>query len=113
VGPKRLTPGLPGTGERDMKQGNQEISAMVATMREMNAKSTLNSSEILLGKIIVHTLMTVSHPDMLSEGELVDMNTFVNKIGLTPDDLIRMAARIMAERLVQKMEDHGMLPYQQ
>jgi hypothetical protein len=96
-----------------MKQGNQEISAMVATMREMNAKSTLNSSEILLGKIIVHTLMTVSHPDMLSEGELVDMNTFVNKIGLTPDDLIRMAARIMAERLVQKMEDHGMLPYQQ
>jgi hypothetical protein len=96
-----------------MKQGNQEISAMVATMREMNAKSTLNSSEILLGKIIVHTLMTVSHPDMLSEGELVDMNTFVNKIGLTPDDLIRMAARIMAESLVQKMEDHGMLPYQQ
>lgn len=113
MGPKRLTPGLPRAGEHDMKQGNQEISAMVATMREMNAQSTLNSSEILLGKIIVHTMMSVSQPDMLSEDELIDMHTFVNKIGLTPDDLIRMAAKIMAENLVRKMEDHGMLPYQQ
>ena len=93
--------------ENDMKNEDSEVSAMLATMRELCQQPALNSSEKLLGRIIVRTMMMVSEPNMLTKDELDMMGVFTEKIGLTPNDLVRMAASIMADNLIRKIEDVG------
>jgi len=90
-----------------MKREDSEVSAMLATMRELCQQPTLNSSEKLLGRIIVRTMMSVSEPNMLTKDELDTMSVFTERIGLTPEDLMRMAASIMADNLIRKIQDIG------
>ena len=90
-----------------MKSEDSEVSAMLATMRELCQQPALNSSEKLLGRIIVRTMMTVSEPNMLTKDELDTMSVFTERIGLTPEDLMRMAASIMADNLIRKIKEIG------
>jgi endonuclease III len=90
-----------------MKKEESEISAIVATMREMVAMPSLNSSEKLLGRILVRTVMSTSTPDCYSEEELEVLKDFAEKIEMEPEDIIRMAVSIMAEGLAKKLNDAG------
>jgi len=90
-----------------MKHEENEISALVAAAMELTSKEVLNSSEKLLGRIIVRTVMTIAQPDMLSDEELGTVHELTVKIDLTQQDLIRMAASIMADSLVKKIKDSG------
>jgi len=90
-----------------MKHEDSEVSAMIATARDLIKLQNLNSSEKLLGRIIVRTVMSLAQPEMLSEEELNDLRNLAEKVDLSEDDIIRMVASIMAERLVQKIKDIG------
>jgi len=90
-----------------MKKEDSEVSALIATAQDLTNMQTLNSSEKLLGRIIVRTVMSIAEPDMLSEAELDTVHSLTQKIGLSEEDLIRMAASIMAERLVNKIKEIG------
>jgi len=87
-----------------MKHEESEVSAMIATARDLIKLQNLNSSEKLLGRIIVRTVMSLAQPEMLSEEELNDLRDLAEKVDLSEDDIIRMVASIMAERLVQKIK---------
>jgi hypothetical protein len=90
-----------------MKREDSEVSAMIATARDLIKLQNLNSSEKLLGRIIVRTVMSLAQPEMLSEEELNDLRDLAEKVDLSEDDIIRMVASIMAERLVQKIKEIG------
>ena len=90
-----------------MKHEDSEVSAMIATARDLIKLQNLNSSEKLLGRIIVRTVMSLAQPEMLSEEELNDLRNLAEKVDLSEDDIIRMVASIMAERLVQKIKEIG------
>lgn len=90
-----------------MKNEESEVSVMIETAREMIKMPNLNSSEKLLGRIIVRTIMSIAQPDMLSEDELETLRLLSQKIGLSEDDIVRMVASIMADRLMQKLKDIG------
>ena len=87
-----------------MNHENNEVSALLIAAKELAHKDALNSSEKLLARIILRTMMTVATPDMLSDDELDTMNTIVMKAGMFPEDVIRMAASIMAENLMKKLD---------
>jgi hypothetical protein len=90
-----------------MKREDSEVSAMIATARDLIKLQNLNSSEKLLGRIIVRTVMSLAQPEMLSEEELNDLRNLAEKVDLSEDDIIRMVASIMAERLVNKIKEIG------
>lgn len=90
-----------------MKRENSEVSAMLATMRELSKQKVLNSTDRLLGRILARTVMSLSEPDMLTEDELEMFDDFMQQIGMSPDDIVRMASSIMAENIVKKMRDLG------
>jgi hypothetical protein len=90
-----------------MKHEDSEVSAMIATARDLIKLQNLNSSEKLLGRIIVRTVMSLAQPEMLSEEELNDLRDLAEKVDLSEDDIIRMVASIMAERLVNKIKEIG------
>jgi len=90
-----------------MKHEDSEVSAMIATARDLIKLQNLNSSEKLLGRIIVRTVMSLAQPEMLSEQELNDLRDLAEKVDLSEDDIIRMVASIMAERLVNKIKEIG------
>jgi hypothetical protein len=90
-----------------MKREDSEVSAMIATARDLIKLQNLNSSEKLLGRIIVRTVMSLAQPEMLSEEELNDLRDLAEKVDLSEDDIIRMVASIMAERLVNKIKEIG------
>jgi hypothetical protein len=90
-----------------MKHEDSEVSAMIATARDLIKLQNLNSSEKLLGRIIVRTVMSLAQPEMLSEEELNDLRNLAEKVDLSEDDIIRMVASIMAERLVNKIKEIG------
>lgn len=105
MGPKRLTPGSP--GRNAMKKEDSEVSALIATAQDLTNMQTLNSSEKLLGRIIVRTVMSIAEPDMLSEAELETVHSLTQKIGLSEEDIMRMAASIMADNLIKKIKEIG------
>ena len=105
VGPKCLTPGAP--GRNTMKNEESEVSALISTARDLVKLKNLNSSEKLLGRIIMRTVMSISQPDMLSTEELDDLHALTQKIDMSEDDIVRMVASIMAENLAKKIKEIG------
>ena len=90
-----------------MKNEESEVSALIATARDLVKLENLNSSEKLLGRIIMRTVMSISQPDMLSTEELDDLHALTQKIDMSEDDIVRMVASIMAENLAKKIKDIG------
>lgn len=89
------------------KQEDSEISAIIATMQEMVEKPSLNSTEKLLGRILVRTVIATSTPDCYSEEELELVKIFSEKIDMEPEDIVRMTISIISENLKKKFGDKG------
>lgn len=85
-----------------MHKEENSMSAIIKSMRMYLKVPHLTSVEKLLGKIYIRTIMSESTPDMFDDDELDVLLRFKNKLGLTEEDMVRMAITITCEKISNK-----------